>query len=137
MIRRFEQHEATFQELVNKIEARPDIDFLLRNVVFYEDGSRVEPGNEAELRTLMRQLNLYAISAPGPSEWGIYMELRGNNLGLSRAGRHKGYAYLTTLPAPNWIVEDLDEIGYSGLFGSLDVYKPIKGNWHLYLEIRD
>ena len=137
MTRRFEKNEATFNELISQLRSRPDIDYLGRNVVYYEDGRRADgPEAESNFRALMKRLNLDTIWARGGSEANIYLELvRKNYIWVSPDG-YKGYTYMFTPPHPDRTAKDLDALNHVG-YGSLTHYKHLKGNWYLYIEFRD
>ena len=135
LLRRFERNEALLNDLVTQVQARPDIDILRRNVVFYEDGRREAPGEEADLRKMMRRLNLEVIAARGSGETSVYLELAPNpwSLTFDLVNATKGYAYLLNPPSPTRLVDNLQEVGNV----HATHYKPIKSNWYLFLTIRD
>ncbi len=127
MMRQFRWQEATFDELAELMQDRPDIRTLRRDRVFYEASPHpVEPGNEPELRRLMKRLRIESVRRTSAS---VRMELIGNDTALFHSNP-KGFVYLLEPPHPNSLVEDLDEVENHGR----TYYRHIKGNWYLYVE---
>ena len=135
MIRRLERQQATFDEFVEEMQAKPEIRTLRHNVVFYQNSDRYRdatPEAERDLKKLMKRLDL--VNARQNSD--IYMELDENPFNLHFEGFRsiaKGYAYLDEPPHPNFLAEsltlDLENEG-DGI-----TYRHVKGNWYLYFDV--
>ncbi len=124
LIKRFEKNEGMFNDILNQLQARPDIGYLQRDVAFYSGRSRVtEPGEEKELRGLMEQLQLLDVNPEDDGGTDVYMELVRNNAALSGANRFKGYAYLSQPPLKFRTVENLDAVGDVGSSADLYFYR--------------
>ena len=138
LIKRFEKNEGMFNDILNQLQARPDIGYLQRDVAFYSGRGRVtEPGEEKELRTLMGQLGLVDINPDGDLTM-VHMGLtRNSSIFTGRGDIFKGYAYLSEPPLPIRTVEDLGAIGDFSAPADVNFYRHVKGNWYLYLKIQD
>ena len=137
MIRHFKKNEATFDELLNQLQFKPEIDTVRRTIVFYEDGRRVtESDAEREVKKLMKRLGLEVVSARGGHDENVYMELVPNKLSVGWTGEIKGYAHIRKSSYPTKTFENLDTLENISFTNAIYL-KHIKDDWYIYLETLD
>ena len=142
LIRNFEQHEGSFERLVQMSDENPQV------IRIAYDFTRLEtnwawPRPEAELgfskqrwaeyRKLFNTLGLASGLDRVSSSNGAAIYLMASARGMTMRGSSKGYLFSKT-PITN-MVESLDreaEVPAKSKHGAL--YRPIKGNWYLCFE---
>lgn len=134
MLDHFARHEKGFEELAAMLRQDKQLVRVVKDWTEPTDpaAAGVSAGRIAEYRRRFQELGIpRGFRARHDPECFSFIA---STVGLGISGSGKGYAYLEGIP--DLIVKDLDT--YKSPDGrSFLAYRPIKGNWYLFLDDED
>ena len=132
LIRNFQQHRSTFEELRQMIVADSGLHRVDDDWTDPADPATVDvsPERIADYRRLLTEVGCRRGFEHGSATPGIYF-ISGAK-GLAVAGQTKGYCYLETTPAP--IVTNTATYSSPQTYEEYEVYRPIESHWYIYLD---
>ena len=146
--RSFNQHQGEFEALLAEVQADSRLRTLQPGILLYGNGSA--SAGEGDFLSRIERLGM------PKARWESYQKQL-QNLGLTggvlkadgevefrvdpgtifNGDSYKGYLYTHTRPRGH-ALESLDQYGtdnYRDRLGYWQVYKPLKGNWYIYLFV--
>ena len=137
MRRTFKEKQPIFEKVADYLDLHTDILAVVNRpnnplIVFYFNNTRKE-GAEAQLDKLLDASELERVWRGQEvmlSNDAIFFEYASEMRGIGPDFTEKGFAYLPSPPKPSDIVNSLENSSRESLY---PLYKPLEGNWYLYI----